>query len=69
MKLKAFLYGLFLVLPFFLASCGDDDLKKANSVSINKTILSRDRTIGVDIIYSDSARIKAKGAAPIFAPK
>ncbi|QNR83928.1 hypothetical protein H9N25_18665 [Pedobacter riviphilus] len=66
MNLKTFLYGLFLVLPFFLASCGDDDLKNANSVSPNKVILSRDRTIGVDITYSDSARIKAKGYAPIL---
>jgi len=66
MNLRTFLYGLFLVLPFFLASCGDDDLKNANSVSPNKVILSRDRTIGVDITYSDSARIKAKGYAPIM---
>jgi len=66
MKLKAFLYGLFLGLPLFLASCGDDDLKNASSVSINKTILSRDRTIGVDITYSDSARVKARGLAPIL---
>jgi hypothetical protein len=66
MKLKVFLYGVFLVLPLFMASCGDDDLKKANSVSVNKIILSRERTLGVDIIYSDSARIKAKGVAPIL---
>ncbi|GGH14449.1 MULTISPECIES: hypothetical protein [Pedobacter] len=66
MKLKTFLYGLLLVLPLFLASCGDDDLKNASSVAINKTILSRDRTIGVDITYSDSARVKARGLAPIL---
>jgi len=66
MNWKTFLYGLFLVLPLFLASCGDDDLKNANAVSSNKVILSRDRTIGVDITYSDSARIKAKGYAPIM---
>ncbi|WP_316844632.1 hypothetical protein [Pedobacter psychrodurus] len=63
---KTFLYGLFLVLPLFLASCGDDDLKNANAVSSNKVTLTRDRTIGVDIIYSDSARVKAKGTAPIL---
>lgn len=66
MKLKTFLYGLFLVLPLFLASCGDDDLKNANSVSSGKVTLTRDRTIGVDIIYSDSAKVKAKGYAPIL---
>jgi len=66
MKLKTFLYGLFLALPLFLASCGDDDLKNANSVSAGKVTLTRDRTIGVEIIYSDSARVKAKGYAPIL---
>ncbi|WP_293313504.1 hypothetical protein [Pedobacter sp. UBA5917] len=66
MKLKALLYGVCLVLPLFLASCGDDDLKNASSVAINKTILSRDRTLGVEIIYSDSARVKAKAYAPIM---
>ncbi|RDC57074.1 hypothetical protein DU508_07725 [Pedobacter chinensis] len=66
MKLKAFLYGLMLGLPFFLASCGDDDLKKANAVAVNKITFTRDRTLGVEIIYSDSARVKAKGNAPIM---
>ncbi len=66
MNLKTFLYGLFLVLPLFLASCGDDDLKNANAVSVNKVILSRDRTLGVEIVYSDSARVKAKAYAPIM---
>lgn len=63
---KAFSYGLFLLLPITLVSCGDDDLKKANPVNNQKIILNRDRTIGVEIIYSDSARVKAKGNAPIM---
>lgn len=66
MNSKAFLYGLVLVLPLFLVSCGDDDLKKANAVANQKLILNRDRTLGVEIIYSDSARVKAKGNAPIM---
>ena len=66
MTLKAFLYGFVLVLPLFLVSCGDDDLKKANAVANQKLILNRDRTLGVEIIYSDSARVKAKGNAPIM---
>jgi hypothetical protein len=66
MNCKTFLYGLFLVLPLFLASCGDDDLKNANAVASSKVTLTRERTIGVDIIYSDSARVKAKGSAPIL---
>ncbi|MCZ4224330.1 LPS export ABC transporter periplasmic protein LptC [Pedobacter rhodius] len=66
MMQKAFLYGLMLMLPALLVSCGDDDLKKANPVGNQKVILNRDRTIGVEIIYSDSARVKAKGNAPIM---
>jgi len=64
--LKAFLYCLIFGLPLFLVSCGDDDLKKANAVDNKAVVLNRDRTIGVEIIYSDSARVKAKGNAPIM---
>ncbi|KQS31736.1 hypothetical protein [Pedobacter sp. Leaf194] len=63
---KAFLYGLIFLIPVILVSCGDDDLKKANPVTSQKILLNRDRTIGVEIIYSDSARVKAKGNAPIM---
>jgi len=66
MNIRAFLYGLLLVMPLFLVSCGEDDLKKANAVVLSKVTFSRDRTIGVEIIYSDSARVKAKGNAPIL---
>ncbi|MDN3587303.1 hypothetical protein QWY86_11530 [Pedobacter aquatilis] len=66
MNHKALLFGLMLVLPLFLVSCSDDDLKKANAVKNQKLSLNRDRTIGVEIIYSDSARVKAKGNAPIM---
>jgi hypothetical protein len=66
MKLKTFLYGLMLGLPLFMAACGEDDLKKANAISAKKITFTRDRTLGVEIIYSDSARVKAKGTAPIM---
>lgn len=48
-----------------LASCGEDDLKKAAKVS-KKISLDTNRTLGVDIIYSDSAKVKAKGFAPVL---
>lgn len=54
-----------LIIPI-LWSCGSDDLKTASSISVKKVILSRDRSLGVDIIYSDSAIVKAKGFAPIL---
>ncbi|WP_316832370.1 hypothetical protein [Pedobacter aquatilis] len=41
-------------------------MKKASAVSSQKSAITRDRTIGVEIIYSDSARVKAKGNAPIM---
>lgn len=49
-----------------LASCGSDDLKNVNAISANKITFSRERTIDVEIIYSDSAQVKAKGMAPIL---
>lgn len=48
-----------------LGSCGEDDLKKAAKLS-KKISLDTNRTLGVDIIYSDSAKVKAKGFAPIL---
>lgn len=63
------LFGIAILCLFqlCLSSCGDDDLKKAAPLSAKeKLILNRDRTIGVEIIYSDSALVKAKATAPIL---
>lgn len=48
-----------------LSSCGEDDLKKAAKLS-KKISLDTNRTIGVEIIYSDSAKVKAKGFAKVM---
>lgn len=48
------------------SSCGEDDLKKAAKLSENRLKDSVDRTFGVDLIYSDSAKVKAKGYAPVL---
>jgi hypothetical protein len=53
------------MLQFFLSSCGEDDLKNASGLS-EKVSLSVDRTRGVQITYSDSAKVKAQGYAPIL---
>lgn len=53
-------------LAFLLASCGNDDLKNVNTVSSKKISFSRERTLGAEIIYSDSAVVKARGTAPIL---
>lgn len=67
MKGRGLTYLCFVLclLQLSLSSCGDDDLKKAAKLS-DKSILNRDRTKNVDIIYSDSAKVKAQGFAPIL---
>lgn len=54
------------ILAVLLIACNDDDLKKASSISNTKVSLTKDRTLGVELIYSDSAKVKAKGYAPIL---
>ncbi|WP_316816465.1 hypothetical protein [Pedobacter nyackensis] len=56
---------LLCVIQFSLSSCADDDLKKAAKLS-KKISLDTNRTKGVEIIYSDSAKVKAKGFAPVL---
>lgn len=57
-----FTITIFLV----MTSCNDDDLKNASAVSSKQITLSRDRTYGAEVIYSDSAKVKAKGYAPVY---
>lgn len=54
------------LIPLFLSSCTDDDLKKAVTISAKKVTLTKDRSLQVDIVFSDSAVVKAKGIAPIL---
>ena len=49
-----------------LTSCNDDDLQNAPPISSKKITLSKDRSYCVEVIYSDSAKVKAKGFAPIL---
>lgn len=57
---------LAVLLVGFISSCGQDDLKNATAVSSKKITLTKDRSIDVEIIYSDSAVVKAKGFAPVL---
>lgn len=68
MKLHSLLYRLAIccLIPLFLASCNEDDLKKAATISAKKVMLSKDRSLKVEIVFSDSAVVKAKGFAPIL---
>lgn len=51
---------------FLISACAGDDLKKVPAIAASKITLSKDRTEGVEIVYSDSAKVKAKGYAPIL---
>jgi len=58
--------ALLCLIPLFLNSCNDDDLKKAAEISSKKLVLSKDRSLKVEIVFSDSAVVKAKGYAPVL---
>ena len=68
MKYRRFLlFSLAIVqMQLLLSSCGDDDLKKVATISDKKVTISSNRSYGVDVIYSDSAKVKARGFAPIL---
>lgn len=57
---------LLIALLFVVVSCNDDDLKNASAISSKKITLTKDRTYGVEMTYSDSAIVKAKAYAPIL---
>lgn len=61
------IFGIVMLGMIYLsvASCGEDDLKKAAKLT-RKISLDTNRTTSVEIIYSDSAKVKAKGFAPIL---
>nr|WP_246076949.1 hypothetical protein [Pedobacter helvus] len=64
-KLPLFVFLLF-TFTFLLSSCEGDDLKKVSAIDAKKVALTKDRTYGVEVVYSDSAKVKAKGYAPIL---
>lgn len=69
MKSSGFKSGILFILMlqlFILSSCNDDDLKNTATISAKKIPLSKNRSLGVDVIYSDSTYVKAKGFAPIL---
>lgn len=63
-KFKFLLFLMLAVVSF--SSCNGDELKNTATISAKKITLSKDRSIDVDVIYSDSAYVKAKGFAPVL---
>lgn len=68
MKGRSILFSVVILglLQALLVSCTDDDLKKAAAIAANKVTFTSDRTYGVELIYSDSAKVKAQGYAPVL---
>ncbi|MGI4898573.1 MAG: LPS export ABC transporter periplasmic protein LptC [Janthinobacterium lividum] len=54
-----------LLLPVVFWSC-ENDLKKVRQISSKEVNKPVETTIGVDVIYSDSAKVKAKMTAPLM---
>lgn len=47
-------------------ACNDDELKKVETVKLQQEAFNANRTFGAEVIYSDSAKVKAKGFAPLL---
>lgn len=62
---KAALKWLMLLLPVFFFAC-ENDLKKVQQISSREVNKPVETTVGVDVIYSDSAKVKARMTAPIM---
>ena len=62
---KTKLKWLMLLLPVFFFSC-ENDLKKVQQISSREVNKPIETTVGVDVIYSDSAKVKARMTAPIM---
>jgi hypothetical protein len=63
--IRSFLVILCLV-PLLFSACNGDDLKRAATIASKKITLTKDRSLGVEIVFSDSAVVKAKGFAPVL---
>ncbi len=62
---KSAIKWLMLLLPVFFWGC-ENDLKKVRQISNQEVSKPVETTIGVDVIYSDSAKVKARMTAPIM---
>jgi len=62
---KTTLKWLMLLLPVFFWSC-ENDLKKVQQISSKEVNKPVETTVGVDVIYSDSAKVKARMTAPVM---
>jgi LPS export ABC transporter protein LptC len=64
MKFRRCLFGAVLIVGIFLLSACENDLRKVEQISAKKMLVPVDKSTGVEIIYSDSAIVKAKLITP-----
>ena len=67
MKARSIIYSIIVLcfMQVMLSACGEDDLKTATKLK-GQVSLTSDTSRGVQITFSDSAKVKAEGFAPLL---
>lgn len=64
MRVRRYTYGAVFYLGILLQFACENDLRDVEQISAKKTSIAVDKSIGVEIIYSDSALVRAKLITP-----
>jgi len=64
MKLRRCIYGAVFYVGIIMLFACENDLRKVEQISAKKLLVPVDKSTGVEIIYSDSAIVKAKLITP-----
>mgnify|MGYP003575761816 CR=1 FL=1 len=65
MKYKVFPFISFCICVFLLSAC-ENDLKDVERISAKSVSIPVDKSYGVEVIYSDSAKVKGKMLTPVL---
>lgn len=66
MKVRRYIYGAVFFSGIVLQFACENNLREVEKISAKKLIVPVDKSTGVEIIYSDSAHVKAKLITPEF---
>lgn len=64
MRIRRCIFGAVFYIGIVLQFACENDLKDVEQISAKKTAIAVDKSIGVEIIYSDSALVRAKLITP-----
>lgn len=64
MKVRRYIYGAVFSIGIVLQFACENNLREVEKISAKKLIVPVDKSTGVEIIYSDSAHVKAKLITP-----